>query len=58
MARSHVAAMHHHAGWLADVAMRGVIYNTINRLMRGLGTIEVLMLCALAVIIYLNWRRP
>lgn len=50
--------MHHHAGWLADVAMRGVIYNTINRLMRGLGTIEVLMLCALAVIIYLNWRRP
>lgn len=48
----------HHAGWLADVAMRGVIYQTIGHLMRGLGTLAVLSVCAIALVAYLHWRRP
>lgn len=48
----------HHAGWLADVAMRGVIYSTIHHLMHGLDTITVLTICAIAIMAYLHWRRP
>jgi hypothetical protein len=51
---------YHHAnalGWLADVAMRGVIYSTIGRVMRSLSLTEVLIVCAAAVCLFLVFNR-
>lgn len=48
----------HSAGaYLADIAMRGVIYSTINRVVRALTLTEVLVVCALAVGAFLMFSR-
>jgi hypothetical protein len=48
--------MSHHAGWLFDTMTRGVIYDSIHHLTRGMSLLSVLALCAIVVAAYLVLR--
>lgn len=50
-------AHHDGIGWLADVAMRSVIYGVVGRLMRSLTLPEALTVAAIAIVVFLAWRR-
>jgi hypothetical protein len=51
-------ATHHDGdGWLADVAIRGVLYSGSGRAMRSLSLPEVLVVCAGCVVAHLPGGR-